>query len=44
MTQHITRSAASLLDAESRRARFGYRLRKFASARSTLALRFSGTK
>jgi len=37
MTQHITHSAASLLNSESQRARLGYRLRKLASARSTLA-------
>lgn len=40
MTQHITHSAASLLNSESQRARLGYRLRKFASARSTLAFLF----
>ena len=40
MTQDITHSAASLLNGESQRARLGYRLRKFASARSTLAFLF----
>ena len=37
MTQHITHSAAPLLNSASQRARVSYRLRKFASARSTLA-------
>lgn len=37
MTQHITHSAASLLHGEAHRTRLGYRLRRLASARSTLA-------
>ena len=37
MTQHVIHSAAPLLNGRSQRARLGYRLRTFASARSTLA-------